>query len=92
MRVALVVFALIGLGCSAPQPKKLFHEHFNEFLEIIMEEAGHEIDHILFHYLEFDEFVASMDYLKTNSFRDLVNEMENLSEFQAVSCTNIFTI
>lgn len=85
MKVALVVFSLIGLGFAAPQPKKLFHEHFDEFMNIIVEDAGGELDHILSHYLEYDEFLASLDYMKTNNFRNLVDEMEHLPEFQAVS-------
>ena len=85
MKQALVVLALVGLAFSAPQPRKLFHEHVEEFLDIIMEEAGPEMQHLTEHYIEFEEFVQALDYMRTNNFKDLVYEMESLPEFVAVS-------
>ncbi|KAH9636628.1 hypothetical protein HF086_003446 [Spodoptera exigua] len=84
MKQALVVLALVALAFSAPQSRKLFHEHVEDFLDIIMEEAGHEIEHLNEHYLEYDEFWAALDYIRTNNFKDLVYEMESLPEFVAV--------
>ncbi|XP_075982888.1 protein G12-like [Anticarsia gemmatalis] len=84
MKQAFVVLALVGLAFSAPQPKKVFHENFKDFIDLIMDEAGHDIDHLLEHYMEFDEFKATWDYLQTNNFKDLVYEMEALPEFVAV--------
>ncbi|KAF9823846.1 hypothetical protein SFRURICE_013383 [Spodoptera frugiperda] len=84
MKQALVVLALVGLAFSAPQTRKLFHEHVEDFLDIIMDEAGHEIEHLNEHYLEYDEFWTALDYMRTNNFKDLVYEMESLPEFVAV--------
>ncbi|XP_047034036.1 uncharacterized protein LOC124640347 [Helicoverpa zea] len=84
MKQALVVLALVGLAFSAPQPRKLFHEHMEDFLDVIMEEAGHEIEHLMEHYVEYDEFFQAFDYMRTNNFKDLVYEMESLPEFIAV--------
>uniref|UniRef100_A0A2A4J0T9 Single domain major allergen protein n=1 Tax=Heliothis virescens TaxID=7102 RepID=A0A2A4J0T9_HELVI len=84
MKQALVVLALVALAFSAPQPRKLFHEHVEEFLDIIMDEAGHEIEHLMEHYLEYDEFVQALEYMRTNNFKDLIYEMESLPEFVAV--------
>ncbi|CAH1637678.1 unnamed protein product [Spodoptera littoralis] len=84
MKQALVVLALVALAFSAPQTRKLFHEHVEDFLDIIMDEAGHEIEHLNEHYLEYDEFWTALDYMRTNNFKDLVYEMESLPEFVAV--------
>lgn len=85
MKVAITFLALVALGYAAPQPRKLFHEHYEDFADLVMEEAGHDINHILEHYLEFEEFLATLEYLGTANFRDLVFEMEDLPEFKAVS-------
>ncbi|KOB77590.1 Single domain major allergen 1 protein [Operophtera brumata] len=78
MKVAIVVLALIGLGLSAPQPRKLFHEHFEDFMATILDEAGHDMEHLLEHYIEYDEFQTAIDYIRTNNFKDLVVEfLEN---------------
>lgn len=85
MKIAVVLFAIIGLGLSTPQPRKLFHEHFEDFFSIIEDEAGHELQQLMDQYIEYDEFWAAFDYMRTKNFKDLVYEMEHLPEFQAVS-------
>lgn len=85
MKVALTFLALVALGFSAPQPRKLFHEHWEDFTKLIVDEVGDDLEHILEHYLEFEEFQASLDYLITADFRNIVYEMEDLPEFKAVS-------
>lgn len=85
MKIAIVLFAIIGLGLSAPQPRKLFHEHFDDFMAIIQEEAGHDLNQLIELYIESDEFRTTLDYIRTANFKDLVYEMEHLPEFQAVS-------
>ncbi|KAG6452456.1 uncharacterized protein LOC115445016 [Manduca sexta] len=84
MKVALVVLALISLGCAAPQPRKVFHEHFEDFVDVIVEEVGDELMHLTGHYLEYDDFWVAFNYLKSESFRNLVDEFESLPEFAAV--------
>ncbi|XP_072929503.1 protein G12-like [Epargyreus clarus] len=84
MKVAVVLLAVLALGFSAPQPRKLFHEHFDDFMNIIFEEAGDDLDHLFEHYIEFEEFRASLDYVQTTNFKELVYEMESLPEFKAV--------
>ncbi|GBP54336.1 hypothetical protein EVAR_38570_1 [Eumeta japonica] len=84
MKTALVFFALAAFGYGSPTPRKLFHEHFDDFMAIIIEEVGDEVQHITEHYMEFDDFLVSLDYLQTQNFKDLVNEMEHLPEFIAV--------
>ncbi|MBN4841774.1 hypothetical protein, partial [Citrobacter braakii] len=84
MKQAFVLFALVGLAFSAPQQRKLFHEHFDDFMYIIIEEVGGEIDHLMGHYLEYEEFSSALQYLQTNNFKELVYEMEALPEFIAV--------
>ncbi|XP_037876368.2 uncharacterized protein LOC101743760 [Bombyx mori] len=84
MKVAIVFMGLIALGFSLPQPKKSFVENFRDFLDIIKDEAGHDIEHLFEHYIEFEEFQRSFDYLTTKDFRDLIYEMEDLPEFKAV--------
>lgn len=85
MKIAVVLLTFVALSCSAPQPRKLFHEHFEDFIYVIIEETGEELEAIAETYLQFDEFVASVNYLQTANFRDLVFEMESLPEFIAVS-------
>lgn len=85
MKLAIVLLALIGLVHSAPKPRKLFHEHFDDFMNIIIEEVGDEISALSDKYSEFDEYWIALDYLRTNDFKNLVYEMESLPEFQAVS-------
>ncbi|XP_047537166.1 uncharacterized protein LOC125071120 [Vanessa atalanta] len=84
MKVAIAFLALVAVACSAPQPRVLFHEHFEEFSRLIGDEAGDDLSHLVEHYLEFEEFQASLDYLVTPNFRNLVYEMEDLPEFKAV--------
>ncbi|XP_049877488.1 uncharacterized protein LOC126374808 [Pectinophora gossypiella] len=84
MKTALVVLALVAVGYAAPQPRKLFHEHLEDFLDVVREEAGAELEHIFEHYLEFEEFVATLDYLATADYKELIYEMESLPEFKAV--------
>ncbi|CAG4986660.1 unnamed protein product [Colias eurytheme] len=84
MKVALFLLALVTLGLAAPQARKSFHEHFDDFMDLILEESGDEIKHLMEHYLEFDEFRASLDYASTKDFNQLIHEMEDLPEFKAV--------
>ncbi|CAH0594177.1 unnamed protein product [Chrysodeixis includens] len=84
MMKAILVLALVATAFSAPQPRKDFHEHVEEFLDIIMEDAGHELQHLLEHYEEYEEFWAAVNYMRTNNFKDIVYEMESLPEFVAV--------
>ncbi|KPJ18126.1 hypothetical protein RR48_11974 [Papilio machaon] len=84
MKVAIVFLSVLALSLSAPQVRKVFHEHAEDFLDLIEEESGHEIMHLVEHYLEFEEFTKSLDYLSSPNFRNLVYEMESLPEFKAV--------
>ncbi|KAJ8723987.1 hypothetical protein PYW07_007967 [Mythimna separata] len=84
MKQALVVLALVGLAFCAPQPRKLFHEHVEDFIDVIDEETGDEFQQLMDQYIEFDEFWQALEYMKTNNFKDLVYEMESLPEFVAV--------
>nr|XP_026489616.1 uncharacterized protein LOC113396058 [Vanessa tameamea] len=84
MKVAIAFLALVAVACSAPQPRVLFHEHFEEFSRLIGDEAADDLNHLVEHYLEFEEFQMSLDYLITPNFRNLVYEMEDLPEFKAV--------
>ncbi|XP_026734709.1 uncharacterized protein LOC113498764 isoform X2 [Trichoplusia ni] len=84
MMKAILVLALVASAFSAPQPRKDFHEHVQEFIDIIMEDAGHDLEHLLEHYEEFDEFWVAVNYMRTNNFKDIVYEMESLPEFVAV--------
>lgn len=85
MKVAFFLLALVSLSCAAPQPRKIFHEHFDDFINIILEEIGDDIEKLAEQYMEFDEFIRSIEYLTTQNFRNLVYEMEALPEFEAVS-------
>ncbi|XP_028176213.1 uncharacterized protein LOC114364307 [Ostrinia furnacalis] len=80
----LVLFALVAVAFAAPQPRKVFHENFEDFIDLIFDEAGHDLDHLMEHYLEFEEFTQTLDYLATNNFKNLIYEMEELPEFKAV--------
>nr|AMY63171.1 single domain major allergen protein [Antheraea yamamai] len=84
MKVAFIVLALSGLAFSAPQPKKLFHEHFEDFMDLIVAEVGEELSSLSEQYIQYDEFLVSANYLISSNFKDLVYEMEFLPEFQAV--------
>ncbi|XP_038206882.1 uncharacterized protein LOC119828713 [Zerene cesonia] len=84
MKTALVFLTVLALGLAIPQPRKVFHEHFEDFLKVIDEEAGHDIEHLMEHYQEFEEFNAALDYIRTKDFYNLVHEMEDLPEFKAV--------
>ncbi|XP_041969246.1 uncharacterized protein LOC121726083 [Aricia agestis] len=84
MKVAFALLALVSLSCAAPQARKSFHEHYEDFIGLIMEEARDDIKHITGHYLEFEEFLAGLDYLGSKDFKELVYEMEDLPEFKAV--------
>lgn len=85
MKTTIAFVALLALSYAAPQPRKLFHEHYEDFMKLISDEASHDLEHILEHYLEFEEFQASLDYLVTANFRNLVHEIEDLPDFKAVS-------
>ncbi|KAL0819733.1 hypothetical protein ABMA28_007782 [Loxostege sticticalis] len=80
----LVLLALVAVAFAAPQPKKIFHENFDDFMELIGQEAGDELEDIIDRYFEFEEFRKTIDYIKTANFKDLVYEMESLPEFKAV--------
>lgn len=85
MKVVALLLVFVAFAASAPQPRKDFHEHFEDFITIIMNEAGQEIEHVFEHYLEFEEFEAAIEYIKTANFKELIFEMESLPQFQAVS-------
>lgn len=85
MKFAITFLALVALSYAAPQPRKLFHEHFEDFTDVIVEEVGQELNELMEQYLQFDEFLVSLNYLVTPNFRNLVYEMEDLPEFKAVS-------
>ncbi|CAK1583560.1 unnamed protein product [Parnassius mnemosyne] len=84
MKVAVIFLSVLSLSFSAPHARKVFHEHAEDFLDLIMDEAGHEISHLFEHYIEFEEFRKSLDYMRTSNFKNLVYEMESLPEFKAV--------
>ncbi|CAG9134052.1 unnamed protein product [Plutella xylostella] len=84
MKVAIVVLASIALCLGAPQPRHAFHEHFEDFMVLIREEAGHDLDHIMGHYLEFDDFIRGIEYMRSEGFKNLLAELESLPEFQAL--------
>ncbi|XP_050354433.1 uncharacterized protein LOC126776175 [Nymphalis io] len=84
MNVALTFLALVALSYSAPQPRKLFHEHYEDFMAVINDEVGHELEHLISHYLEFEEFRATLNYIDSTDFQKLIYEMEDLPEFKAV--------
>ncbi|CAG4953512.1 unnamed protein product [Parnassius apollo] len=84
MKVAIILVCLFSLSFSAPQARKIFHEHAEDFLDLILDEAGHEISELFDHYIEFEEFRKSLDYMRTSNFKNLVYEMESLPEFKAV--------
>lgn len=85
MKVAITFLALVALSYAAPQPRKLFHEHFEDFMNVIIEEVDDELGELLEQYMQFDEFKVSLAYLASPNFRNLVYEMEDLPEFKAVS-------
>lgn len=85
MKAALVFLGLIALGFSAPQPRKLFHEHFDDFMEIIVNEAGQQINELQDQYINMEEFQNTIDYITNADFAQLIFEMESLPEFKAVS-------
>ncbi|KAJ8723988.1 hypothetical protein PYW07_007968 [Mythimna separata] len=84
MKQALVVLALVVLALSVPQPRKLFHEHVEDFLDVIIQEVDEEMAELMEQYIEYDEYLQAVEYMRTNNFKDLVYEMEALPEFQAV--------
>ncbi|CAH2094642.1 unnamed protein product [Euphydryas editha] len=84
MKVAVIILALVALGYTAPQPRVLFHEHFMDFINVIVEENDEKMDELVEQYMQFEEFQVSIDYLGTPNFRNLVHEMEDLPEFKAV--------
>ncbi|XP_059053322.1 uncharacterized protein LOC131847704 [Achroia grisella] len=84
MKACFVLLALVAVACSAPQQRKLFHEHFEDFLIVIGESAGQELTELAEKYFEFEEFRATIDYIASTDFKNLVYEMESLPEFKAV--------
>ncbi|XP_063367309.1 uncharacterized protein LOC134655777 [Cydia amplana] len=84
MKVVACLLALVTLAASAPQPRKDFHEHFEDFLDLIFQEAGEQMEELRATYQQFDEFNAAMNYVQTAGFKEIVLEMESLPEFQAV--------
>nr|ABX39541.1 single domain major allergen protein [Dixeia pigea] len=84
MKAAVVLLSLVCVGWAAPQLRKPFHEHFSDFLNLINEEVGHDMEHLNSHYVEFEEFIASLQYMSGKDFNGLVHEMEELPEFKAV--------
>ncbi|XP_050669593.1 uncharacterized protein LOC126968608 [Leptidea sinapis] len=84
MKSSLVFLAILALSFASPRPRKLFHENYEDFMDLIRAEAGHDLDHLMEHYLEFEEFTKTLDYMRTKDFNNLVHEMEDLPEFKAV--------
>ncbi|XP_061721424.1 uncharacterized protein LOC133528178 [Cydia pomonella] len=84
MKVAACLLALVALAASAPQPRKDFHEHFRDFLDLIIQEAGEQMEELSATYEQFDDFNAAMNYVQSAGFKEIVAEMESLPEFQAV--------
>ncbi|XP_013183065.2 uncharacterized protein LOC106129135 [Amyelois transitella] len=84
MKFAIVLLGLVSLAFSAPQPRKVFHENVEDFLNLINDVAGEELFELMEHYAEFEEFWVSINYLTTADFKNLVYEMESLPEFKAV--------
>ncbi|KAL4709836.1 hypothetical protein ACJJTC_000323 [Scirpophaga incertulas] len=80
----LILLATLSLAVAAPQPRKVFHENFEDFVHLIETTVGDEIEHLLYHYLEFEEFLATVNYLSEANFKKLMYEMEELPEFKAV--------
>lgn len=85
MKVALFFLGLVALGSSAPQPRKDFHEHFDDFLAIITNEIGEQLEGLAAQYIENEGFVQATEYLISTDFKNLIYEMEELPEFKAVS-------
>ncbi|KAL0819745.1 hypothetical protein ABMA28_007793 [Loxostege sticticalis] len=79
----LFLFALVVIAFAAPQPKKIFHEHVDDFLEIIYDEAGVELEQIMIQYVDFEEFQKTLAYVASANYKDLVYEMEAIPEFKA---------
>ncbi|XP_023940012.2 uncharacterized protein LOC112047215 [Bicyclus anynana] len=84
MKIFVTLLAVLALAYSAPQPRRLFHEHYEDFLDVIQTESAPALDELAVKYLEFEEFQAGLGYLVSTRFRNLIYEMENLPEFQAV--------
>ncbi|XP_045776999.1 uncharacterized protein LOC123875293 [Maniola jurtina] len=84
MKVFIALLALVALGCSAPQPRHTFHEHYEEFLDVIREEIEEELEQLMDEYAQFEEFKAGIEYLMSPRFRNLVYEMEDIPEFKAM--------
>ncbi|XP_034833827.1 uncharacterized protein [Maniola hyperantus] len=84
MKIFVTFLALVALGCSAPQPRHEFHEHYEEFLDLIIQGAEEEFAQLMDEYAQFDEFKAGVEYLMSPRFRNLVYEMEEIPEFKAM--------
>lgn len=89
MKVAIVLLALVSIAFSAPQPRKVFHENVEDFLDLIEDVAGEDIRELMDKYIEFEEFQTSIDYLRTNDFKSIVYDIESLAEFGAVSIDKV---
>jgi hypothetical protein len=81
----LLLFALFSVALAAPQPRKLFHEHYDDFAALVRKEVGPQRQALSSQYMEFEEFKTAMDYMSTPAFKNLIFEMEDLPEFKAVS-------
>jgi hypothetical protein len=86
----LILFALFSIALAIPQPRKLFHEHFEDFMDMIQEEVGPEIDYISSTYVDSADFMGAINYMFTPKFKDLIYEMEEIPEFLAVSLHFIY--
>ncbi|CAH2045576.1 unnamed protein product, partial [Iphiclides podalirius] len=84
MKVTIVFLSTLALIFSAPQPRKNFHRHADDFLDLILDESFDEIFCIMDRYLEYEEFTRNLDYLAWN-FRHLVYEIKLLPEFKAMT-------
>ncbi|CAH2244276.1 jg7743, partial [Pararge aegeria aegeria] len=84
MKVFVTLLAVLALGYSAPQTRHQFHDHYEEFLNIIADEAREDLDELTATYMQFEEFQAGIEYLMSPRFRNLVYEMEDLPEFKSM--------
>ncbi|CAG9789234.1 unnamed protein product [Diatraea saccharalis] len=84
MKFLVVVLALTSVVLTAPQPKKIFHENYEDFLDLIEERVGDQISVLMTQYIQNQEFVDTLTYLSSVDFKNLVYEMEDLPEFRAV--------
>lgn len=84
MKFPVILLCVIVSSYCAP-PRKLFHEHIEDFVGLIIAEKGRELEVILRQYAENKEFCMALAYLRTSNFKDMFYKMESLPEFKSVS-------